>query len=121
MVQDATLSLEVTAREAEILTLDGAFDVSNVSVFHLRIADVLAVGAPRVIVDLRGVTLIDSAMLAALVNALRAAERRAGQGSFRVIRPNPFIWRVFVLAGLSGLFPAFSSLSEALADPVSDS
>lgn len=115
MVQTASLLLETTARDAEILTLDGAFDMSNASEFQLKVAEVLDAGAPFVVVDLRGVSFIDSKMLQELVDALRAAEDRAGPGSLCLVRPNPVVWKVFVLTGLSALFPAYGDLAEALA------
>ena len=117
MLQPATLSLETTARDAEVLTLDGPFDLSNAAAFELTISDLFEAGAPCVVVDLRGVSFLDSTMLRALVRVLRAAERRGGEGSFRIVRPNPVIWKVFVLTGLSGLFPAYPTLSKALAIP----
>jgi anti-anti-sigma factor len=114
MVQTATVSLETTARDAEILTLDGQFDSSNAAEFERRIADALRAGAPLVVIDLRGVSFIDSTMIQALVNAHRTAEAQAGPGSLCLVRPNPVVWNVCVLCGLGALFPAFPTLSDAL-------
>lgn len=115
MAQTATVSLESTARNVEIVTLDGPFDLSNAPDFELRIADALDAGAPLVVVDLRGMSFIDSTMLRSLRNAQQAAELRGGAGTLCLVRPNPVVWKVFVLSGLSALFPAFDTLSDALA------
>jgi anti-anti-sigma factor len=114
MAETATLSLETTARDAQILTLDGQFDVSKAQELEIMVADGLDAGTSFIVLDLRGLSSIDAGMLRALVDVLRIAERRAGLGSLCLVRPNPVIWKVFVLTGLSTLFPAFSDLSEAL-------
>lgn len=112
----ASLSLDTIGRDAEILTLDGAFDLSNAPEFEHRMADALDAGRPSVVIDLRGVSFLDSAMLRALVKALGQAEERNGPGSLRLVRPNPGVWKLFVITGLSVLFPAFPALRDALAE-----
>lgn len=99
--------------KSELLTLDGEFDRSNAGQFEQALDDALHAGKPQLIVDLRGVSFLDSAMLRVLIRGL--GEALAGGGRLALIRPNEHIWRVFVLTGLSHTFPAFGRLDEALA------
>jgi anti-anti-sigma factor len=65
-----------------------------------------------ILVDLRGVSFLDSTMLQLLLREMgRANERGTG---FALIRPNALVWRVFVLTGLSQHFVTHASLHEAL-------
>lgn len=92
--------------------LDGDFDGSNTAEFEQALADALGAGRPRLIVDLRGVSFLDSTMVRVLVRGLGDAVAEGGH--LALIRPNATVWRVFVLTGLSQSFPAFGRLDEAL-------
>jgi anti-sigma B factor antagonist len=96
-----------------VLTLDGAFDRSNAAQFERALDDALHAGRPQLVVDLRGVSFLDSTMLTVFNRSL--GDALAEGGRLAVIRPNPSVWRVFVLTGLSHAFPAFGRLDEALA------
>jgi anti-sigma B factor antagonist len=98
---------------AEVLMLDGDFDRSNTAQFEEALDDALHAGRPHLIVDLQGVSFLDSTMLRVLIRGLGVA--LAGGGQLALIRPNATVWRVFVLTGLSQSFPAFGRLDEALA------
>jgi anti-anti-sigma factor len=63
------------------------------------------------VVDLRGVSFLDAAMLRALVRG--CALLLAHQRRFALIRPRPLIWRTFVLTGLNRL-PSFAGVPEAV-------
>jgi anti-sigma B factor antagonist len=114
MAQAASFSLDATDRGPAILTLDGEFDVSDDLRFDRRMDDALDSGGSGVVIDLRGVTFLDSTMLRALIRGLRRTEEQNGLGSLHLVRPNPTVWRVFVLTGLSAVFPAFPTLSAAV-------
>ena len=115
MVQTASLSLDATDGGPAILTLDGEFDRSESPRFEQRMSDALDSGRTGVVIDLRGVSFLDSTMVLALVRGLRRAEKRNGLGSLHLVRPNPVVWRTFVLIGMSAIFPAFPTLTDALA------
>jgi anti-anti-sigma factor len=93
--------------------LDGDFDWSNAPQFKQALDHALDAGRPQLIVDLRGVSFLDSMMLAVLIRGL--GEAVAAGGHLALVRPNTTVWRVFVLTGLSHTFPAFGRLDEALA------
>ena len=112
MSHHGSLATQPTGHRAQVLILEGVFDGSNSDRFERAIDDAIDAGRPDVIVDLRGVSFLDSKMLRALVRGLdrtRAEDRR-----FALIRPNPHVWRVFVLTGLSRALPAFGGVADAL-------
>jgi anti-anti-sigma factor len=98
---------------AEVVTLDGAFDRSNAAQVELALGDAIDADRPQLVIDLRGVSFLDSAMLRVLIQGLGDTAARGGQ--LALIRPNATVWRVFVLTGLSHSFHSFGRLDEALA------
>ena len=113
MSHQGACSSQLAGDRSEVLTLDGEFDSSNAAQFKQALDHALHAGRPQVIVDLRGVSFLDSTMLAVLIRGL--GEVVAAGGHLALIRPNTTVWRVFVLTGLSHTFPAFARLDEALA------
>jgi len=104
----------VVGQGTEVLTLDGEFDMSDAPELERRLS---ASSGPRqggIVVDLRGVTFLDSTMLRVLVRAMAQAQEHGTR--FDLIRPHSLVWRVFVLTGLSERFPNYSSIQEALAE-----
>ena len=98
---------------AEVLTLDGAFDRSNAAQVELALGDAFDADKPQLVIDLRGVSFLDSTMLRVLIQGLGNTVERGAQ--LALIRPNATVWRVFVLTGLSHSFHSFGRLDEALA------
>ena len=81
----AVPSLEVTEHEpspgAVCLTLAGELDLSCAYVFDRRLLEVEARRPALIVVDLRGLVMLDSAGLARLVSA----HRRARRGGWRLV------------------------------------
>ena len=98
---------------AEVLMLDGAFDRSNAAQVKLALRDAVDAAKPQLVIDLRGVSFLDSTMLRVLIQGLGDTAARGAQ--LALIRPNATVWRVFVLTGLSHSFNSFGRLDEALA------
>ena len=98
---------------AEVLTLDGAFDRSNATQVELALGDAIGADKPQLVIDLRGVSFLDSTMLRVLIRGLGDTVERGAQ--LALIRPNAMVWRMFVLTGLSHSFHSFGRLDEALA------
>lgn len=67
---------------------------------------------PRVVVDLSGVTFLDSTGVGVLVGALKRA--RQANGSLHFCGAQPRVRRVFEITGLIGALPLFSTRGEAL-------
>ena len=69
-------------------------------------------GAPLLVVDLSGVTFLDSTGVGVLVGALKRA-REAG-GALHFCGAQPRVRRVFEITGLIGALPLFATREEAL-------
>ena len=93
--------------------LDGAFDRSNAAEVELALGDAVDADRPQLVIDLRGVSFLDSSMFRLLVQGL--ADTVARDARLVLIRPNATVWRVFVLTGLSHSFHSVGRLDEALA------
>ena len=102
-----------TASGTYVVTLDGEFDFLVVPELAGELSEVLSRFESDVVVDLRGVTFLDSKFLRAFFLALRQGAVR--QRQIIVVRPNPHVWRVFELSGLDRMFPSVSCLHEAIA------
>ena len=96
-----------------MLTLEGECDLVTAPEFEQRLNKALDANEADVVIDLWGVSFLDSSILQVLLRGMKRAERE-GTG-FALIRPNDLVWRVFVLTGTSDRFVTYSSLSEALA------
>jgi anti-anti-sigma factor len=113
MSHQGSCSSEPAGDLAEVLMLDGAFDRSNTAQVELALGDAIDAAKPQLVIDLRGVSFLDSTMLRVLIQAL--GDTVASGAQLALIRPNATVWRVFVLTGLSHSFHSFGRLDEALA------
>lgn len=71
------------------------------------------VESPRIVVDLAGVTFLDSTGVGVLVGALKRA--REAQGALHFCGAQPRVRRVFEITGLIGALPLFATRDEAFA------
>jgi anti-sigma B factor antagonist len=92
-----------------LLTIVGELDIATVPLVRERLAAVTAAGARRVVVDLRGVSFMDSTGLAAFVHA---KARQAG--ITLVIEPDSYAALIFEVAGLVGVLDVVETLDDAL-------
>jgi anti-anti-sigma factor len=97
------ISSEAADGGAVVVRLDGRVSVANMAEVGTGILDALGRTGSDVIVDLRGVTLMDRRVVRAFLLALRQAEERTH--AVVVIRPHARVWRTFELHGLDGAFP----------------
>ena len=116
MSQQGRFRSQPAGDQAQVLILEGEFDRSKAAEFELELENALRAGSRQVIVDLREVSFLDSSMLSVLVRGIGHGVTPRGQHA--LVRPNPLVWRVFVLTGLSQSFSAFGRLDEALASYV---
>jgi anti-anti-sigma factor len=80
----------------------GEIDLDTVSLLSASLADTIASGADRVVVDFAHVTYIDSAGLGALVGAHK--RRRAAGGALVLRCEQPRVLRLLTITGLTKLF-----------------
>jgi anti-sigma B factor antagonist len=112
MSREGFFSSQLADDQTQILMLDGEFDLTTAPKLEQAIDDALDSGRRNLVVDLRGVSFLDGTMLHALVRGwalLLGHDRR-----FALIRPNPLVWRTFVLTGLSRALPTFGGVAEAV-------
>ena len=95
-----------------ILDLRGKLAGEAGEAFGERIEDLIAVGRTRVILNLHGVSFIDSAALGELLST-RAALREAG-GQLKLLHLTDRVWDLMVTTKLEVVFETFRSEEEAL-------
>jgi len=78
-----------------------------------RLTAVIGDGSDRLVVDLAGVSFIDSSGLGALIGGLKAA-RKAG-GDLRIARPDARARNLFELMSLERVLRIYPTVEEALA------
>jgi anti-anti-sigma factor len=114
--------LDVTEQEPREgvvhITLNGELDLSNAYTFDRRMLDIEARHPKLIVVDLRGLTMLDSAGLARLVSA----QRRARRGGWRLVlvRGGKIIQRVLQTTRLDELLELTSDPEQYLREPGPD-
>lgn len=103
------------AREGTtIIEVAGELDLHSAP--QLRAEAVRAIESqspPRIIIDLSGVTFLDSTGVGVLVGALKRA--REANGALQFCNPQARVTRVFEITGLIGALPLFQTREAALA------
>lgn len=108
------LTTTVTSRgSATVLAVHGDIDIATAPVLSEALAGIPAEASTHLIVDLDGVSFLDSSALAALVGANQAL--RSAGGTLSVACPKAHLLKIFTMTKLDRVIPLFSSLDEALA------
>lgn len=105
----------VLARPSEnvaLVDVEGAIDIYSASEFKDVLHQGIDGGALRVIVDLGGVTIIDSTGLGVLVSGAKRIGPR--NGSLAIVCSDVNLVHVFEITGLDRLFNVYGSRAEAL-------
>jgi anti-sigma B factor antagonist len=98
--------------DAFVVAASGELDLATVDPLERELDQVFEQGGRRVVVDLSGVSFIDSVALGALV---REAKRiRSNGGTCVVVADDPRILRVFEITGLDRMFGIERSLAEGV-------
>jgi anti-sigma B factor antagonist len=104
----------VVAGGALVIETQGELDVYTAPQLQAAISEAVAAGNPKVIVDLRPVTFLDSTALGVLVAGLRQV--RANGGDLRLVVDHPHINKMFRITGFDTVFSIFTSMEEAMAE-----
>lgn len=103
-----------------VLALSGEFDTFTASEVRDKVAEVVGQSSiPRILIDLRETTFMDSSALGVLVGALRTA--RSLGGEVRIIGPNDKLVPLFRITGLNRTFAMFDTVEAAAAEPLEES
>jgi len=93
------------------ITLRGEVDVYTAPKLKEKLIESIEDGCTNIVVDLDGVSFIDSSGLGVLVSALRRARER--DGAVRIVCTRENILKIFRITGLDKVFPVFADIAEA--------
>jgi anti-sigma B factor antagonist len=97
-----------------VIELTGRLDLAEAPELRAVVAQLLADGPRRVVLDLGGVPFMDSSGLGALIGCLKIA-RQAG-GDLRIARVGPRVRMVLELTSMHRVLPAYDSPEQAFGD-----
>jgi anti-sigma B factor antagonist len=95
-----------------VVSATGEIDVATAPPLRDRLQALTTSGKSTVVVDLLGVSFLDSTALGVLVGALKRC-REAG-GDLPLVIAEPRILKVFEITGLTGVFPIFEHVRDAV-------
>jgi anti-sigma B factor antagonist len=99
------------ARDTSLLSVEGDLDLASAPSLKRALAELHSVDSRHVVVDLSGVSFIDSTALGVLVGAQRSLD----PGSRLAIAcAEENVLRIFELTGLDGMFEIVPTLQDAL-------
>jgi anti-anti-sigma factor len=110
------MSLEVQTRQVDngvtVVAPTGRLDVAGAPALKDAISEAVKSGQPRVVLDMEGVSFVDSTGLGSVIAALK--QIRSSQGDLRLAAPNQQVRVVLELTTLDRVFPYYSTVEEAL-------
>jgi len=112
------VSLDVESRQTDsgvtVLAPSGRLDVVGAPALKEAVTEAMKNGQPRLVIDMEGVTFVDSSGLGSVVSALKQV--RTSKGDLRLAAPNQQVRVVLELTTLDRVFPYFATVEEALTD-----
>jgi anti-sigma B factor antagonist len=110
------MALEVETRQVEsgvtVVAPTGRLDVSGAPALKDAIAEAVKNGLPRVVIDMGGISFVDSTGLGSVISALKQV--RGSHGELRLAAPNQQARVVLELTTLDRVFPYYATVEEAL-------
>ena len=106
------LETEVVSGDTAVVRADGRLNMTAAQRLRAAVTDAVASGQTKVIVDLAGVSFVDSSGLGALIGGLKTA-RQAG-GDLRITAPTQQVTTVLGLTNLDRVLRPFASVEDAL-------
>ena len=102
-----------TERENDIclMRLEGEIDVYTAPNLKEGLVEQIESGCVNILIDLEGVTFIDSSGLGVLVGGLRRAKENSG--AIRLVCSRDNVLKIFRITGLDKVFPIFTDAQEA--------
>jgi len=105
----------ITYGDRVVVLLVGEVDIFTTGDLRERLGELIAQHHTDIVVDLTGVTFIDSTGLGVLVGALRSVRSRGGR--VQLVTSSPSILKALRITALSKLFTVHPDLLTALSDP----
>lgn len=111
------MPLEVQTRQTDggvtVVAPTGRLDVAGAPALKEAISGLSENGQPRVVIDMEGVSFVDSTGLGSVIAVLKQIRNR--QGELRLAAPNQQARVVLELTTLDRVFPYYATLEDALA------
>ena len=112
------MALDVQSRQTEkgvtVLAPSGRLDVAGAPALKAAVSEAVTDGRPRLVIDMEGVSFVDSSGLGSVVAALKQA--RSSKGDLRLAAPNQQVRVVLELTTLDRVFPYYATVEDALSD-----
>jgi anti-sigma B factor antagonist len=112
------LSLEVQTKQTEggvtVVVPSGRLDVAGAPALKAAIGDVVKNGPTRLVIDMEGVSFVDSTGLGSVIAALKML--RGSKGDLRLAAPNQQVRVVLELTTLDRVFAYYATVEDALTD-----
>ena len=112
------MDLDITTSQGDARTVvhvAGEIDVYTVAALRERLDAVIERGEHHLVIDLSGVTFMDSTGLGVLVGRLKLV--RGAGGSMRLVTGHDRVLKVFAITGLDKVFEIFPTVEQAMAAP----
>ncbi len=110
------MALEVETRPADngvtVLAPTGRLDVAGAPALKEAIGEAVKNSPPKVVIDMEGVSFVDSTGLGSVIAALK--QIRNSQGELRLAAPNQQVRVVLELTTLDRVFPYYATVEDAL-------
>lgn len=110
------MGLEVQTRQQDngvtVVVPSGRLDVAGAPALKEAISEATRDGSPRVVIDMEGVTFVDSTGLGSVIAALK--QIRSKEGELRLANPNQQVRVVLELTTLDRVFPYYATVEEAV-------
>lgn len=94
-----------------VVAVSGEIDVATAPQLRECLHRVIARGESTIVIDLLGVTFLDSTALGVLVGALKRCRELGGE--LQLVVADPRILKIFEITGLTGVFTIADSLQSA--------
>lgn len=111
------MALEVQTRQTEggvtVVAPTGRLDVAGAPALKEAMSQVGSNGPAKVVIDMEGVSFVDSTGLGSVISVLKQIRNK--EGELRLAAPNQQVRVVLELTTLDRVFPYYATLEEALA------
>ncbi|TME02685.1 MAG: STAS domain-containing protein [Chloroflexi bacterium] len=112
------MALDVQTRQTDsgvtVLAPNGRLDVAGAPMLKEAIGDAVKNGLPRLVIDMEGVSFVDSTGLGSVIAALKLV--RSSKGDLRLAAPNQQVRVVLELTTLDRVFAYYPTVEDALTD-----
>ena len=98
-----------------VVTIEGRFEFGTRQEYKRLIGQIAQEGHRRLVIDLEGVTFLDSSALGLLL--LTHQNFKLKNGTVSLVKPTGYVRQVIELANLPRVIPVFESLIEATVEP----